>query len=279
MEVKVVDYRSNTVQKDFSAALKEIGFAVIFNHPVDNELIDRVYEDWYAFFCSDEKYQYEFNNKTHDGYIPLSLSETAKGNDIKDIKEFYHLFPHGRCPENLKSQTMKLYQNMFDMAKTLLGWVQENTPEEITHKLSMPLSEMLKDSEHTLIRLIHYPPLTGNEPADAVRAAAHEDINLLTLLPAATAEGLQVKDAEGNWLTVPINPGWIIVNAGDMLQECTDFYYPSTTHRVINPVGESAKQSRLSMPLFLHPRDTVRLSDRHTAGSYRAERFAELGLD
>ena len=105
-----------------------------------------------------------------------------------------------------------------------------------------------------------------------------QDINLLTLLPAATASGLQVKHSSGDWWDVPINPSWIIVNAGDMLQECTDYYYPSTTHRVLNPTGDEAKKSRLAMPLFLHPCGEVVLSKRHTAQSYRAERFAELGL-
>ena len=111
-----------------------------------------------------------------------------------------------------------------------------------------------------------------------MRAAAHGDINMLTLLPAATAGGLQVKDAQGNWLDVPIKPNWIIVNVADMLQECTGYYYKSTTHRVLNPTGEAAKKSRLSMPLFLHPRDDVQLSARHTGKSYRAERYKELGL-
>ena len=78
---------------------------------------------------------------------------------------------------------------------------------------------------------------------------------------------------------MPINPGWVIVNVGDMLQEATGYYYPSTLHRVTNPTGEDAKQSRLSMPLFLHPSDTIRLSNRYTAGEYRMERYAELGLN
>ena len=164
------------------------------------------------------------------------------------------------------------------MAGTLLKWVDENAPAEVRAKLSMALPDMITDSKNTLFRLIHYPPLTGNEPKGAIRAASHEDINLLTLLPAATAKGLQVKDAQGNWLDVPVNPGWIIVNAGDMLQECSGHYYTSTAHRVLNPTGEDAKKSRLSMPLFLHPRDEVVLSDRHTRLSYFKERMKELGL-
>ena len=127
--------------------------------------------------------------------------------------------------------------------------------------------------------MLHYPPLRGDEPEGAVRAAEHGDINLLTILPAATAEGLQAKMSNDEWVDVPINKNWIIINSGDMLEEATGFYYPSTKHRVLNPTGEAAKKPRLSMPLFLHPRDDVKLSDRYTAHSYRMERYGELGLE
>lgn len=278
MKVRVIDFKSPTAPADFTAGLKEIGFAVISNHPISQALINHAYDVWYQFFKSDEKKQFEFDKKTHDGYVSRELSETAKGYDVKDIKEFYHYYPHGRCPESCRDVSSKLAAALTDMASTLLGWVENNSPQVVRDKFSMPLSDMIKDSNRTLLRLIHYPPLTGNEPKGAVRAAAHEDINLLTLLPAATAEGLQVKDTQGDWLDVPINPGWIIVNVGDMLQECSGHYFPSTPHRVLNPVGEAAKKSRLSMPLFLHPRDEVILSPRYTAASYCAERFKELGL-
>ena len=278
MQVRIIDYKSPTAGKDFAAGLKEIGFAVIANHPISNQLIDQAYTLWYDFFKSSEKNNYPFNPATHEGYISTEMSETAKGYTAKDLKEFYHYYLGKTCPEACRETTHDLATQLNAMAGTLLKWVDDNAPEEVSSKFSMRLPEMIKDSEHTLFRLIHYPPLTGNEPKDAVRSAAHEDINLLTLLPAATASGLQVKNAEGEWLDVPINPGWIIVNVGDMLQECSGHYYPSTTHRVLNPVGEAAKQSRLSMPLFLHPREEVRLSPRHTAGSYRKERFEEIGL-
>ncbi len=278
MEVKVIDFIAPPAASDFANGLKEIGFAVIKNHPINQQLIDQVYEQWYEFFRSADKENYTFDSKTHDGFISTELSETAKGYDAKDLKEFYHYYPWGRCPESLRAMTQQMYGELNQMAETLLQWVQQEAPQEVTQQLSMPLDEMIKNSDHTLLRLIHYPPLTGDEPAGALRAASHEDINLLTLLPAATAKGLQVQDANGNWLDVPCDPGWIIVNVGDMLQECTGHYYPSTPHRVINPTGQAALESRLSMPLFLHPRADVRLSQRHTAESYRQERFAELGL-
>ena len=278
MQVRVIDYKSPTAAADFAAGLKEIGFAVISNHPVSQQLIDQAYAAWYAFFKSDEKNNFTFNPETQDGYISTFLSETAKGYKEKDLKEFFHYYKGKRCPESCLSVTTQLSKELNQMAATLLSWLEKNAPANVQAALSMPLSDMIKDSDQTLFRILHYPPLTGDEPADAVRAAAHEDIDLLTMLPAATAKGLQVKDAVGNWLDVPINPGWIIVNAGDMLQECTAHYYISTTHRVLNPTGDAAKESRLSMPLFLHPRPDVVLSKRHTAKTYLDERLKEIGL-
>jgi isopenicillin N synthase-like dioxygenase len=281
MQIRVIDFHSQSAPAEFAAGLKEIGFAVIANHPVSKELIDEAYRVWYEFFKSEEKNNlaHLFDPEKHDGYIPQKLSETAKGYGFKDIKEFYHYYLGERCPSICDEVTPTLYRELAKMAAILLQWVDENTPAEVRVKFSMPLPNMIKESRNTMFRLIHYPPLTGNEPAGAIRAAAHEDINLLTLLPAATASGLQVKDVQGNWLDVPVNPTWIIVNAGDMLQECSGHYYKSTSHRVLNPTGEDAKKSRLSMPLFLHPRDEVVLSDQHTRLSYFQERMKELGLE
>lgn len=278
MQVRIIDFQSPTAGKDFAASLKETGFAVVANHPISNQLIDQAYTLWYDFFKSSEKHNHPFNPQTHEGYISAEMSETAKGYHAKDLKEFFHYYPGKACPQSCEAVSSELATQLKSMAGTLLKWVDDNAPEEVRANFSMRLPEMIENSDHTLFRLIHYPPLTGNEPKDALRSAPHEDINLLTLLPAATASGLQVKNAKGEWLDVPINPGWIIVNVGDMLQECSGHYYPSTTHRVLNPTGEAAKQSRLSMPLFLHPRDEVVLSKRHTAGSYRRERFEEIGL-
>ncbi|MDF1654261.1 MAG: 2OG-Fe(II) oxygenase family protein [Coxiellaceae bacterium] len=278
MSIQVVDFTSPNAAQQFATSLRETGFGVLQNHPVDQQLINHCYRDWEAFFKSDDKHNYEFDPATHDGHISYELSETAKGHAVQDLKEFYHLYDWGRCPDYLRPQTIQLMSELSDMAETLLMWLDRYLPINIHEHLSVPLSEMLKGSNRTLFRLIHYPPLRGDEAEGAVRAAQHEDIDLLTLLPAATAEGLQAQIADGQWVDVPINPNWIIVNAGDMLQEATSCYYPSTTHRVANPVGELAKQSRLSMPLFLHPQDDVVLSDKYTAESYRQERFAELGL-
>lgn len=281
MDIKVVDFASSDASAAFEKTIRETGFGVLSNHSIDTQLVDDVYAEWGAFFNSENKNNpdYAFRAKDHSGYVPFELSETAKGNEVKDLKEFYHYYhPWGRIPDALREKTQALCEQLTAMAATLLGWIEANMPAALRDKLSEHLSDMLKDSDKNLFRLIHYPPLKGDEPVAAVRAAAHEDIDFLTLLPAATAKGLEAQDANGNWVPVPCNHGWIIVNVGDMLQECTEHYYPSTTHRVVNPEGDAARQVRMSMPLFLHPRDDVVLSKKHTAKSYREERYRELGL-
>ena len=142
----------------------------------------------------------------------------------------------------------------------------------------MPLPEMILDSKTHLLRIIHYPPLDGTEKAGAIRGGAHEDINLITLLVAGTEPGLQVQDIDGNWHNVSCDPGSLAINSGDMLQEISRKYFPSTTHRVINPDNNIENKSRYSMPLFLHPRDDVILSNRYTARQYLDERLKEIGL-
>ena len=111
-----------------------------------------------------------------------------------------------------------------------------------------------------------------------MRAAPHEDINLITLLPAATAPGLEVMDVHNKWHSVTCDPGNIVVNVGDMLQMCTQYYYKSTTHRVVNPPADKEHASRYSMPLFLHPREEVHLSTEYTAIEYLNERLRQIGI-
>ncbi len=278
MNVLKVDFQASNASELFARSLHETGFAVVANHPIAASKISQVYQEWQRFFASEDKFNYLFDPVRQDGYVPITLSETAKGYDIKDLKEFYHIYPNGRCPTTLSPLTRDLYKEMVDLASALLAWIEIETPIAIKRQFSMPLPEMIRDSQRALFRILHYPPLRGDEPEGAVRAAAHEDINLITLLPAATASGLQVKDNGGNWQEVESDLGMIVVNSGDMLQMCSQHYYPSTTHRVINPVGELAKQSRLSMPMFLHPRADVRLSTTHTADEYLQERLREIGL-
>lgn len=278
MQVLTVDFTQNDAAKMFAESLKNTGFAVIKNHPIDFERVKTVYQEWRDFFASDDKNKYLYNKESQDGYYPVSISETAKGNTVKDIKEFYSYYPWGKYPHNVSDLLKHLYNDLLSVATTLLQWLEVQTVADIREQFSMPLSEMIKASPRSQLRILHYPPLTGKEEEGAVRSAAHEDIDLLTILVAGTTPGLQVKDSQGNWHDVQCDPGTIVVNAGDMLQMCSKGYYCSTTHRVKNPTGEAAKQSRMSMPLFLHPHDHVRLSDTYTAREYLVERLKELGV-
>lgn len=274
-----VDYTSDEAPARLAQSIRETGFAVVTGHPIPWELVASTYEEWTAFFASDVKSAYPFQEGVEGqwGYFPFK-SENAKDSGLKDLKEFYHVYRWAPLPAGVSDNTRVLHEELERLAGTLLGWIEDNTPEEIRVGFSEPLRGMIEGSQRTLFRILHYPPIGEDVQAGAVRSAAHEDINLLTLLPAGTAPGLQVLDTSGNWHEVACDPAAIIVNAGDMLQMASRGYYRSTTHRVVNPDGSSASEPRYSMPLFLHPRPEVHLSDEHTAGTYLDERLREIGL-
>lgn len=278
MNVLSVRYRNNReAPLQFISSIRDTGFAVITDHPISQTLVSEVFAEWKAFFESEIKHRYTFKQETQAGYFPFR-TENAKNSAVKDLKEFYHYHDWGTLPENVSSKSRELFDQMTALAVELLGWLDDHTPPEIRREFSTPLRDMIQGSRETLLRPIHYPPLTGGEEQGAIRAAAHEDINLITILPAATAAGLEVQDKLGNWHQVSCDPGQLAINAGDMLQMASQGFYKSTTHRVVNPMGPEAKLPRYSMPLFLHPRSDVRLSPEHTAGSYLNERLREIGL-
>ena len=279
MNVLTVDFNAEDASQRFAESLSQTGFAVLTNHPLDWGLIEKAYAEWQAFFNSDAKHKYPFEKKNQDGYISPELSEKAKGEELKDIKEFYHLyFPHGRYPDEISDVTKQIFEQQIALGKVLLKWIEDNLPAELKAKLKCPISEMLSP-ERTLFRVLYYPPFTGDEEPGAIRAAAHEDINLITLLPSATEPGLQVLSKAGEWVDVPLNPKALIVNIGDMLQELTDHFYISTKHRVINPEGQDCTKARMSMPTFVHAKADAYLSERYpTADQYLTERLRELGL-
>ena len=276
MHLPVVDFQSATAAADFCQSLHETGFGVLRNHPLDRLLVERVYTEWLDFFKSEAKHAYTQDPVKLDGYFSPAVSETAKNHTQRDLKEFFHIYPWGRYPAEVSDAARRYYQAGSALASTLLGWVEAHSPAKVKAHYAMPLPDMLNGSDHTLLRVLHYQPLTGAEPPGAMRAAAHGDINLLTLLPAATEPGLQVLGKDHAWHHVPCDFGLLIVNIGDMLQEASGHYYPSTVHRVLNPVGAAAHKSRISLPLFLHPRREVVLSERYTVGSYFEERLREL---
>lgn len=277
MHVLTVDYQTPDAPEKFCHSLKNTGFAVLCNHVISTELIEKAYDQWKNFFYSDNKFNYRPEKNAQDGYFPFR-TENAKNAIYSDLKEFYHFYPHGQQPDELREISSILYKELNDMAEVLLQWIENFLPQDIAEKLSMPLCDMSKNSVNTLLRILHYPPLDTQFEEGAVRAAAHEDINLITLLPAATAPGLEVLDIHGHWHAVSCDPGNIVVNVGDMLQRCTENYFRSTTHRVVNPGDSITNDSRFSMPLFLHPRPDVLLAQNCTAQEYLNERLKEIGI-
>ncbi|OED37178.1 2OG-Fe(II) oxygenase [Chromatiales bacterium (ex Bugula neritina AB1)] len=275
-KLKAVDYKDADAPARFVESLRTTGFGVLVNHPLPQVMVDSIYTNWQAFFDNEEKNNYQFDTIRYDGFFPAQQAEAAKGRKVRDIKEYYHFYPWGQCPAALRDELLDYYTVAGNLASELLGWVEAQSPADVKSLYSEPLPSMMHGSEQSLLRVLHYPPLQGDEVPDAIRASAHEDINLLTVLPAANEPGLQVKQRDGTWLDVPCDFGNLIVNIGDMLQEVSGGYFPSTTHRVINPDGAKQNRSRISLPLFLHPRPEVVLSERYTAGSYLQERLAEL---
>ncbi|MEM7019238.1 MAG: 2OG-Fe(II) oxygenase family protein [Pseudomonadota bacterium] len=278
MTLQAIDYQAENAPGLFVESLKHFGFGVLKNHPIPVSLVESIYQEWQLFFSSDIKYDFHFSPETHAGFFPIEVSETAKGYSLKDIKEYFHYYTWGQCPDELRPHLDAYHQQATALASELLSWVEAHSPADIAAHYSQPLSSMITGSQRNLLRVLHYPPLQGDEPPGAIRAAAHEDINLLTLLPASNERGLQVKTENGVWLDVPCDLGLLIVNTGDMLQEASGGYFPSTTHQVINPTEADKARSRIALPLFLHPRSEVVLSARYTAESYWEERMIELGV-
>ena len=270
MELVAVDYTSPTAKQDFVRSLRDTGFGVLKNHPLRQEEVQEIYDDWRQFFSEDRKNDFAVPHNGAGGFYPQSLSETAKGNTIKDIKEFFHYYPGDVCPDDLLPKAQAYHQRATDLAAELLQWIEDESPEDVAALYSESLSAMIEGSPKHLLRILHYPPLTGDEEPAAIRAAAHEDINLITILPASNEPGLQVLAKDGSWLEVPCDFGNLIVNIGDMLQEASGGYFPSTTHRVVNPEGADKTIGRISLPLFCHPRPEVVLSERYTADSVPA---------
>jgi isopenicillin N synthase-like dioxygenase len=283
MNIETVDIKSADAPETLIRSLKNTGFAIVTNHGIAPTVLDEFYDVWAEFFSrsTSDKMKLAAKPETQEGYFPFK-SENAKGCSAKDLKEFYHMFypfmyRNETGGERFTRISCYLGNQLNILGITLLRYVDQQLPEDVKAKLSGPLSEMAVGSMNTLLRVLHYPPLGTGDEAGAVRAAAHEDINLITLLPAATEPGLQVKDLEGRWHDVICDSGQIIVNIGDQLQEATDGYLHSTSHRVVNPIGDQ-NVSRYSVPLFVHARPNVRLSDRYTAQEYLDERLKEIGL-
>ena len=276
VQLPQISYSSPNFSDAFMASLHRYGFAAVVDHPLDDARIKRIYSDWLGFFADQNAADFAMDPVDQDGYFSLQEAEAAKGFDQRDFKEYFQYYPWGRCPSALEPDLVAHFAAAVALGAEFLTCIAESLPAEITAQLTEPLRDMIEGSGQSMLRVLHYPPVPAG--ASVLRAAPHEDINLLTLLPAADGPGLELQLRGGEWVSVPHKPGQLIVNIGDMLQEATGGYLPSTTHRVAAPECGEALPSSMSLPLFLHPRPEVVLSPRYSARQYLTQRLNELGV-
>lgn len=255
---------------DLFTGLKEYGFIILKDHPVQTSLLQRAYDQVEELFALpiDTKNKYLFDGPGFQrGYTPFG-QEHAKDSKFPDLKEFWHVgrdLPQGHrydkeFPKNIWPNEIPQFKETFQNLFKALDDTGRIMLEALTGPLEVPKDYFYKmtESGSSILRLLHYPPLQEGRDPNCIRAAAHEDINLITLLVSASSSGLQLKTREGEWLDVSTTPENIIVDAGDMLALITNNVIPSTTHRVINPVGPNT--DRYSMPYFMHPNPDALLS-------------------
>lgn len=284
-------------------AYEEFGFVAVKNHGIPDELINDLYKYVQQFFSMpiDAKKKYEVPGLAGQrGYTSFG-KEHAKGSTAPDLKEF---FQYGQIvddndpvkseyPDNVKVNEVGQFNPTFEKAYRAFERSGRALLQAIA--LYLKLDENYFDdfihNGNSILRAIHYPPIT-QEPSSAIRAEQHEDINLITLLVGASADGLQILTKQNEWVNVTSLPEQIVVNVGDMLQRLTNNKLKSTTHRVVNPPRDKWHTSRFSIPFFLHPKSKMSLAclnscvdDGHpkaypdaTAGEYLDERLREIGL-
>lgn len=295
--------RKQNFVKALGKAYEEVGFVAVKNHGIPDDLIADLYKNVQQFFALPDEVKLSYEKKElagQRGYTSFGR-EHAKGFDAPDLKEFFQFGQtvedkdpiKGEYPDNVTVNEvpdftptlLKAYRNFEKSGKALLRAIalylglDENYFDEWVH------------NGNSILRAIHYPPIK-NEPKSAIRAEQHEDINLITLLVGASADGLQILTRQNEWVGVTSLPEQIVVNVGDMLQRLTNNKLRSTTHRVVNPPRELWATSRFSIPFFLHPKSQMNLAclegctdEQHpkayedaTAGEYLDERLREIGL-
>ncbi|WP_299391222.1 2-oxoglutarate and iron-dependent oxygenase domain-containing protein [uncultured Gelidibacter sp.] len=288
---------------EIGKAYEEIGFVALKGHFLDDALVDDLYEEVKNFFSlpTDVKQKYEIPGiGGQRGYVSFG-KESAKGQKQGDLKEFWHFGQYveddpvraKEYPENVQVAELPRFNEIGKEAYAML----EKTAKYVLRALALHLNleETYFDNYihngNSILRPIHYPPIK-EEPKDAVRAAAHGDINLITLLMGAQGRGLQVQNHKGEWIDAIAEPDELMINVGDMLSRHTNNKLKSTIHRVVNPPRELWGTSRYSIPFFMHPISEMKLDvlegciddenpkqfDDITAGEFLTERLIELGL-
>lgn len=287
--------------KELGAAYTDIGFITIRNHGFGEEVQDELYDKASEFFGLEKsiKAAYEIEGLAGQrGYTSFG-KEHAKGNDAADLKEFWQVGqpnPAYEGPEyhkNVSVDELPEFAPSFKLAYQQLEGIGRELLKAIAVYLELDINyfESWVQGGNSILRAIHYPPITI-DPGNSVRAGQHEDINLITLLMGASAEGLQVLNKNNEWIGITAIPGSLVVNVGDMLQRLTNGVMKSTTHRVVNPPREKWGTSRYSIPFFLHPigkmplnalsncisNDRPKAFEDITAGNYLEQRLIEIGL-
>ncbi|MGA7933506.1 MAG: 2-oxoglutarate and iron-dependent oxygenase domain-containing protein [Kovacikia sp.] len=301
-EFKIGGKNRQTFVFQLGSALEDIGFFAVVNHGVDQALIQTAYQLAQTFFEFPEEIKRRYEDPALNGQRGFTRfgREHAKDYPFPDLKEFWHVgrelppdYPlASRYLGNLSPLevpqfhpvVLQLYAQLEACAITLLQACALYLGEA-----ENLLSEMVQNGD-TILRIIHYPAIAPDIHPASLRSAPHEDINLITLLCEATAEGLELLQRDGIWRSIRALPGQIIVDSGDMLQQLTNGLLKSTTHRVSNPTND--REQRFSMPFFVHPRAEVDLTPLPTcvaktatppfppitAGEYLQQRLREIGL-
>jgi len=252
-------------------ALERIGFVIVTNHGIAPNLLEAAYDASADVFCLPLAAKLRYERPDHQvGYTPFGV-EHAKDDPNPDLKEFWHI----RDTEDGLPSEVPRFGKVFRHLSRELSHLGNQVLDHVGAYLGKPggfFREWTKGG-NSLTRVLHYPEVF--EDAKGIRSAAHEDINLITLLPASTAPGLEIRTRDGDWIAIDNPPDSIIVNAGDMLQMHTDGRIRSATHRVVNLPGR-----RFSIPHFVHPRSDVVLrgEPRLTAGEYLRQRLIEIGV-
>ena len=246
---------------ELGASFERYGFAVVSDHDLGQAGIDAAIADAKAFFAlpEDTKRAYVSGQGGQRGYVPFG-KETAKGAALHDLKEFWHVgrdLPPGHryaasMPPNIWPSEVARFRDSQTWLFGALDDLGERILQAIAHYLGLPRTQFSAAvaQGNSVLRLLHYPPLTADSPH--VRAGAHEDINAITLLLGAEEAGLEVLDRDGSWLPINAPTGSVVCNIGDMLSRNVSGRLPSTTHRVVNPAPERRHIARYSTPFFLH---------------------------